>query len=50
MMRAVVAGGKLKAYGRAFGSDNLLEGAMFAKFVWVEGKEVVYASKSRGSS
>jgi uncharacterized membrane protein (DUF485 family) len=28
MMRAVVAGGKVNTYGRAFGSDNFLEGAI----------------------
>jgi hypothetical protein len=28
MTRAVVAGGKVKAYGRAFGSDIFVEGAI----------------------
>lgn len=31
MMRAVVAGGKIYAYGRAFGRDSLFEGAIVAE-------------------
>jgi len=34
-MRAVVAGGKVKAYGRAFGSDIFVEGAILTEVAFV---------------